>query len=205
MYHRLSGAPDKTDNRALLAMFAARKRVFVDLLRWELPVVSERYEIDQFDTPDAAYLVLEGEAGKHRASARLLPTSRPHILGSLFPQLSEDEVPQGRDIAEITRFCLEPGLGAKGRRGARDELVHALVHHALCCGIRRYTGVAQAGWLKQILAFGWRCQTLGEPRRVGPVILGALVIDIDADTPALLEAAGIHASARDREEVVHAA
>ena len=38
-------------------MFEARKRVFVDLLKWDVPVLDDAYEIDQFDTPDASYLV----------------------------------------------------------------------------------------------------------------------------------------------------
>ena len=42
---------------ALRAMFEARKRVFVDLLKWDVPVLDDAYEIDQFDTPVASYLV----------------------------------------------------------------------------------------------------------------------------------------------------
>lgn len=44
-----------TDHPALRAMFQARKRVFIDLLGWHVPVLVGQYEVDQFDTPDAAY------------------------------------------------------------------------------------------------------------------------------------------------------
>jgi len=44
----------------LRAMFAARKAVFVDLLKWDVPVLGGAYEIDQFDDEHAAYLVLAG-------------------------------------------------------------------------------------------------------------------------------------------------
>lgn len=73
------------EHPVLRRMFAARKEVFVDLLRWNVPVVDDRFELDQFDDGDARYLVVTDAAGGHRASARLLPTTRPHLLGTLFP------------------------------------------------------------------------------------------------------------------------
>lgn len=176
----------------LQAMFAARKRVFVDLLGWNVPVLEGRYEVDQFDDDHAEYLVVADEQGRHLASARLLETTRPHILDTLFPELSAGEIPRGARVREITRFCLDPAVGALARRDARNVLVSALVEHALARGIETYTGVAELGWLQQILAFGWRCRPLGLPRIVGPATLGALVIDITADTPGLLAANGIH-------------
>ena len=42
---------------ALRPMFEDRKRLFVDLLGWHVPVFAETYEIDQFDTPDSVYVV----------------------------------------------------------------------------------------------------------------------------------------------------
>ena len=73
----------------------------------------------------------------------------------------------------------------------RNRLVCALVQHALEHGISIYTGVAELGWLQQILAFGWRCRPLGLPKAIGGRTVGALRIDIDIDTPALLAANGI--------------
>lgn len=71
----------------LQAMFAARKRVFVDLLHWDVPVLEGCYEVDQFDDRHAEYLIVGGGDERHLASTRLLETTRPHILDSLFPQL----------------------------------------------------------------------------------------------------------------------
>lgn len=176
----------------LQAMFAARKRVFVDLLGWNVPVLEGRYEVDQFDDRHADYVVIADPLGRHLASARLLATTRPHILDSLFPELCSGAAPRGPRVREVTRFCLDPAVGARARREARNVLVSALVAHALASGIDSYTGVAELGWLQQILAFGWRCRPLGLPRVIGGRMLGALVIDITADTPALLAANAIH-------------
>jgi N-acyl-L-homoserine lactone synthetase len=178
---------------ALRAMFRARKRVFVDILKWGVPVVGEQYEIDQFDDEHAVYVLVTGPDYRHLASARLLPTARPHILGSLFPQLCAGAVPAGPRIYEITRFCLDPGQHARERRAARNALVSALVSFALERGIATYTGVAEVDWLQQILAFGWNCRPLGIPQRLGSGMLGALAIHISPETPVLLERNGIWA------------
>jgi N-acyl-L-homoserine lactone synthetase len=176
--------PGKDD--LLKSMFEARKRVFVDLLKWEVPVLNERFEVDEFDNSHATYIIVTDTAGEHLGSARLLETTRPHILGSLFPQLCAEAVPAGPDVVEITRFCLDRNLGASARRQVRNRLVSALVAHALQSGIRTYTGVAEIAWLQQILAFGWDCRPLGLPQYVGRRMIGALAIAVGPDTPALL-------------------
>lgn len=179
--------PDKV----MRAMFAARKQVFVDLLKWDVPVIDGKYELDQFDDEHAQYIVLADRDGGHLGSARLLPTTRPHILDGLYPQLCDDAPPRGPDIFEVTRFCLDRSLTSQERRSVRDTLVLALAQHALANGINRYSAIAEMGWLQQILAFGWRCRPLGLPVMVGGKMLGALGIDIDDDTPRRLAQAGI--------------
>ena len=180
---------------ALREMFEARKRVFVDLLKWDISVVEGRYEVDQFDGEDAAYLIVPDEDGNHAGSARLLQTVRPHILDSLFRELCAAPPPRRPNVLEITRFCLGRGQSAEARLETRNRLVSALVRYALENGVEFYTGVAEMGWLQQILAFGWRCRPLGLPRRIDGRMLGALRIDISDETPALLEANGIYRSA----------
>lgn len=187
-------------------MFEARKRVFVDLLKWDVPVLEGRFEIDQFDDEHAAYLIVAGDGGCHAGSARLLQTLRPHILDTLFPDLCAAPPPRGPEVMEITRFCLGRGQSAHERLETRNRLVSALVHYALENNISAYTGVAEMGWLQQILAFGWRCRPLGLPRRIDGRMLGALRIDISPETPALLAANGIYRPAPlERIEILEAA
>jgi N-acyl-L-homoserine lactone synthetase len=186
-----SAASDKV----MRAMFEARKRVFVDLLGWDLPVLAGLYEVDQYDDAHARYLILTDPDQNHLASARILPTTGPHILGELFPELCEASVPSGPDTYEISRFCLERRLRAPERRRCRDALVMALAHYALANGITTYSGVAEQGWLEQILAFGWQAEPLGRPNRIGTMALGALRITITPDAPRLLAAGGIQVPA----------
>lgn len=180
------------EGAVLRAMFEARKQVFVDLLRWDVPVLGGSWELDQFDTEDARYIVLSDRQCHHLASARLLPADRPHILSTLFPTLCDGPVPSDSATLEITRFCIDRSLKSAERRRARNQLVTALAEHALAQGVARYTAVAELRWAQQVLAFGWRCMPLGLPIAHENSTLMALAIEIDADTPALLAEAGIY-------------
>lgn len=177
----------------LRSMFMARKRVFVDLLKWNVPVLDDRFEVDRFDDEHARYIIVADEAGEHLGSARLLETERPHILDTLFPELCATPPPRGPHVLEITRFCLGRNQSAQQRLQTRNRLVAALVDYALGARISLYTGVAELGWLQQILAFGWTCRPLGVPRVIEGKLLGALSIDVASDTPALLAANAIYA------------
>lgn len=182
-----------SEAHAFRAMFAARKRVFIDLLRWDLPVLADKYEVDQFDNRDADYLILLDEAGEHRASARLLRTDTPHILRDMFPVLCPGPLPSGPTTREITRFCLDPRLSAAERKVARNELVTALVQYALRKGVTDFTGVAGLAWFRQIRTFGWQCIALGEPVMHNGQQLVGLHISIDKLTLAGLRKAGCYA------------
>lgn len=174
------------------AMFADRKRLFIDLLGWEVPVAEGRYEIDQFDGQTAIYLIATDHQGDHIGSLRLLRTICPHILGELFAVLCENGVPNGETVVEITRLCLPTRLGAARRLVVRNQLISAMIDYALDHGISAFTGVVAWDFLEQILTMGWRCAALGKPQLIVGARLGAFRIDIDLETPKLLAANGIY-------------
>lgn len=175
----------------MTSMFADRKRLFVDLMRWSVPVVDDYYEIDQFNHADAIYLIVV-EDGEHIGSMRLLRTDRPHILDSLFPELCTASAPTGAGIAEITPLCLPCRLGTARRLEIRNRLISAMVDHAAAAGIVSLTGVVSAGFLAQILTMGWRCEGLGPIRMCNGASLAAFRIDLDTDTPDRLANTGIY-------------
>lgn len=185
-------APADIETKALRAMFAARKRVFVDLLGWDLPVLAGRFEVDQFDNPCAEYLVLADTDGNHCGSARLLHSDGSHLLGDLYAHLCPAGVPRGPEIREITRFCLDPGLGAAARRKTRNQLVTGLAEHALAHGFAAYTGIATHAWFEQIARFGWVCRKLGPAGDLRASDLVALQITIDDHTLPGLIAGGVY-------------
>jgi acyl-homoserine lactone synthase len=165
-------------NNQLEAMYRDRKRVFVDRLGWNVPVVNGEYEIDQFDTPDAYYLLDLDADGQHLGSIRLLPTTKPHIFGTLFPQLCESPIPVGDTVWEITRLCTTPGLMRGESRRIRNQLGAAALEFGLINGISQYTIVASKCWLSHFLTMGWDCRPLGAPREINGEVLGALIVDV---------------------------
>ena len=185
------GQARPSESRTLNAMFKDRKSVFVDLLKWDVPVLEGRFELDEFDNEAATYIIIADETGDHVGSARLLPTTRRHILADFFPDLCVAAPPRGHDVREITRFCLSRRQNAAARRQTRNYLVSALAAYALQTGISTYTGVSEVSWLQQILAFGWECRPLGAPVRYDCGLIGALAIEITEATPDLLRANGI--------------
>lgn len=180
-------------NRSLLeTMFADRKRLFVDLFGWDVPVVEGRFEIDQFDTADTVYLICADEAGVHEASIRLMPTTRPHMLGELFAHLCPYGVPAGPNIWESTRLCLPQRHGAARRRELRNRLISAMVDFALERGIDRFTGVLPDAFRKEVLAMGWAAEPLGPAVRVDSGLVGAFAAHVRADTPERLGWSGTY-------------
>lgn len=190
----IHGHSDARFRGPLETMFEDRKRLFVDLLGWELKVEQNRWEIDCFDGDDAIYLIALDQTGDHIGSLRLLPSLQPHIL-------CPDGVPTGPDTFEVTRLCLPVRLGAAERLRIRNALISAMVDHALLAGITRLTGVVEAGFLAQILRMGWRCTTPGPSRRFGGAALGAFIAEVDTETPALLAATGIYTRATGRQTI----
>lgn len=180
------------DNRAkyreqLDQMHRDRKKVFVDRWKWDVPVVDGQYEIDQFDTPDAVYLLsLDAETRTHLSSVRLLPTTRPHLLGSLFEELCEDAPPASEDIWEITRYCEAPEWPKAIARAAGDRISIALVEFALLYGISCYVCVTHAAILSQVLAEGWECEPLGLPMEINGEMLMAITMKVSSATLQLL-------------------
>jgi N-acyl-L-homoserine lactone synthetase len=166
----------------LESMHQDRKRIFVDILKWDVPH-DERVERDEFDDDNAEYLIVQNPTtGEHCASMRLLRTDRPHILGTLFPELCEGDVPAAGNIREITRLCMSPKLRAGDRLLARNTLIRGMVEYAILTGIIAFTGVADMRWLSQILSAGWDCRPLGLPQSIDGTMLGGLIIHITPDT-----------------------
>lgn len=187
------GARPVGAHRAIETMHRDRKHVFVDLLRWDVPIIDGMYEIDQFDGDRAVYLVAVEADGTHRGSIRLLPSDGEHILGSVFPGLCQDGVPRSPDIYEISRGCVSPRLRAPERLAVRNALTTAAVEYALLHRIEAFTCIADSGWLSRVLALGWDCWPLGLPEKIGRAMTGALRIDIRSDTLQKLRDAGTYA------------
>lgn len=181
------------DNQSLLeGMFADRKRLFVDLFGWDVPVVAGKFEIDQFDKDAAVYLVVASPDGDHEASMRLMPSNRSHMLAEIFPHLCPGGVPVGPDIWESSRLCLPQRHGAARRKELRNILISAMVDFALANRVATMTGLIPEGFRKEVLSMGWQAEPLGPAVCMAGGPVGAFAIHIRPDTPARLRWTGVY-------------
>ena len=168
---------------ALMEMHHDRKQVFVDRFGWRLPAKGSWLEVDQFDDDYAVYLLARSPEGRHQGSVRLLPSSRPHMLSTLFSQLCPAGVPSGDDCWEISRLVTNPA-DASGTSVLRVHrlLALALVEFAHDNDISRYTLVAEAHRVPALLSVGWAVTPLGLPTWIDGEQLQALQIDLSPGT-----------------------
>jgi N-acyl-L-homoserine lactone synthetase len=167
-------------------MHRDRKRVFVDWLKWSIPVTEGTHEIDQFDTDDAVYLIESDGSGRHLASIRLLRTSQPHLLADVFPNLCDGPIPVGSHIWELTRFCVAPDMIRTDGVRLMNLMWTSVVEYAVLNHIAQYTCVTHMAFLSQILSAGWDTTPLGLPKMVDGGLIGAVLFRI---SPATLQEA----------------
>jgi Autoinducer synthase len=103
-----------TENRRLCdadltEMYRQRKIVFVDRAGRKFPAVAD-HEIKCYDLEDTIYLLAKEELeGPLLASVRLLPTTRPHLIGDLFPATCRDAPPRGPTVWGSVTILDYPG------------------------------------------------------------------------------------------------
>ena len=195
MIHVINNETAARSGPLLDTMFADRKRLFVDLFGWDVPVIDGRFEIDEFDTAATIYLVAADDDGAHEASLRLMPTTGPHMLGELFPHLCPLGVPTGPDVWETTRLCLPQRHGAARRRELRNRLFSAAIDFALKRRILRLTGLIPEAFRRELLAMGWQAEPLGPAVRLSGDLVGAFMVHVDIETPARLAWTGVYTPA----------
>src|ERR1700722_17915374 len=103
-----AGRQQKLQVRIEAELAAYRYKVFVEHLGWDLPIAQVGSERDQFDRPDTFYVVAKDTEERICGCARLLPTSNPYLLGTIFPQLMGNQpIPTSADIGELSRYTTQ--------------------------------------------------------------------------------------------------
>ena len=171
-------------SKHLVEMHQDRKRVFVDQLGWKLCAPGSWLEVDQFDTDYTVYLIACSSGDeRHLASVRLNPTTRPHMLDTIFTQLCDDGPIVATDVWESSRFTIAP-IGMRGTEVMRLSQYLAIAHteFALLNGIRRYTMIGEVHRVATVVSMGWKVRPLCLPRECGGSKVQALEVSIDEDT-----------------------
>jgi N-acyl-L-homoserine lactone synthetase len=171
-------------SKHLIEMHHDRKRVFVDQLGWKLPSAGSWLEVDEFDNEYTVYLIAcSAHDDRHLASVRLLPTTGPHMLNTIFADLSEGGPVVGEDVWESSRFTIAP-LGLRGTEVMRLSQYLALAHveFALLNDIRRYTMIGEIHRVATVCAMGWKVRPLCLPTDCGGKKVVSMEVSIDEDT-----------------------
>ncbi len=163
-----------------------RHKIFIERLGWQLPV-KDGLERDQFDRPDTIYVVARNETGSICGCARLLPTTKPYLLGEVFPQLMNGlPVPSSREIWELSRFAAadvsDTAISPQGASQQSQNLLAAAVATAAEQGATRLITVSPLGVERLLQRMGVHAHRAGPPIFVDGKPIFACWIEIDAQT-----------------------
>lgn len=169
--------------QALAPMFELRKRVFHDLLGWDVTVRGD-IEIDQYDDINPIYVLSYSEDARLRGALRLLPTLGPNMLDDTFPILLGNRPAIRRpDIWESSRFCIDPEISQDRASNqvtvAAAELMCAVGELGLASGIRQIVTVTDVFLERMFRRMGCPGTRIGEPHKIGSVHAVAVAWNVD--------------------------
>ncbi len=96
-------------SKLLFDMHRLRARVFKEKLHWDVHVDGEGLEVDQFDLPEAVYLLALDDHKRVIGSWRLLPTLGSTMIRDVWPTFLETlPMPAADDVWEVCRFAVNP-------------------------------------------------------------------------------------------------
>uniref|UniRef100_Q11FX5 Acyl-homoserine-lactone synthase n=1 Tax=Chelativorans sp. (strain BNC1) TaxID=266779 RepID=Q11FX5_CHESB len=167
--------------------FRLRHRIFVEEKGWTDLRSDHGRETDHFDDEHAVhmlYITDERVVGYQR----MLPTTRPHILSEVLPELCESERPAGPEIWEWTRYCVEPGYRERGRMlsPVANALLSGIVEWGLETGVSTILIEMNPLWLLRLVQLHFRVVPLGIPRPIGGEETLAVAASFDRRTLARL-------------------
>jgi len=168
-----------------------RHQVFVQRLGWQLEERGDGLELDQFDRPDTVYVVARDESGEVAGSARLLPTTKPYLLGEVFPTLLHGEpTPRNTEVWELSRFaavdfsCRSTSALSQFSSPIAVNMLHAAMRVAAERGAERLITVSPLGVLRLLRRAGFHAHPAAPPLVVEGHPLFACIIEIERNTEA---------------------
>jgi N-acyl-L-homoserine lactone synthetase len=137
-----------------------RKQLFVDTLKWNIEVTSER-EQDAFDRDDTVYAALYRNSrviGAYRA----IRSDHPYLAEVVFPDLATTRTyPKRYDTWEISRFGVLP---SEARNGAANVLYALMFHFALIRSVSSLVAVTDLVHEKYLSRLGVKSRRFGKPQ-----------------------------------------
>ncbi len=166
-----------------------RYKMFVARQNWTVPTYG-KIEYDEFDTPAATYILTVDDQYRALGTLRLVPTTRPYMIESLWPDLVTTELPHCESIWEASRFGCDRELDAASRREVVAQLLLGCQEFGIALGISQYLGVMPTRIFKSVIAAnGCPVTSVGPTLRRHGHDIAAAYIDV---SPTTLEAVRRH-------------
>ena len=145
-------------------MFRMRHRAAVQEMGWRIDVDAQGRDVDEFDYPNTVYVLYFNADGSVGACARLNPTTRPHLLSEVFPDMCVEGVPMGPKIWEYSRYLIERS-GKTQQEYIRAWMLVSQAVNEWCID----NDVEQVTWLAVKRMYGmstrlWKTRPLGPAR-----------------------------------------
>lgn len=160
-----------------------RKKVFIDTLGWELECQGD-LEIDQFDRSDTEYVVVYDYNRYIIGFCRLLPTTKPYLLGSVFPYLMDnDKIPNSPAVWELSRFAAhdfdKKSIEQPNQFSSEIaiELLKKAIEVASSKGAKQLITVSPLGIERLLRSAGFQSYRAGKPMKSGQHTIFANIIE----------------------------
>ena len=152
-------APDLAER-----IYRFRHGFFVEHLKWEACRKPDGRERDEFDGPGCLHVVAE-EHDAIVAYARLLPTTRPHLLTHVYPQILQGgTAPTGPKIYEWTRHAVAPHKReAKGANTFSRAAFAAVAEAVAAMGLDGLLVQTHPVIVDRLMDMGWDIEPLALP------------------------------------------
>ena len=119
---------------------------------------------------------------------RMLPTTHPHLLSDVLPDLCEGERPVGPEVWEWTCYCVSRPHRERGRALSpiANALLSGIVEWGLSTGVSTIIIEMDPIWLLRLVQLYFRVTPLGLPQRHGTSDVVAVTARFDSRTLARL-------------------
>jgi acyl-homoserine lactone synthase len=188
MIEVLTGLHAHNNHPMLESSFRLRHQVFVDERKWENLRRQDKREVDQFDGPQAVYLLAFVD-GILAGSQRLLPTLWPHLLSDVHAFLCDRKYERAVHVWEWTRLCIDPRYRSGQYKGRiASELTIAAVEWGLLHGVRDVVLEYDPIWIPRFRDMGFEVRPLGLPVEIDNEQVVAVQMHYDDATLSRLRA-----------------
>lgn len=163
--------------------FHLRHKVFVEEKGWTDLRREDGREIDRFDDEHAVHMLFTVEE-RVVGYQRMLPSTRPHLLSEVLPDLCDGARPNGDNIWEWTRYCVEPQYRERGRMlsPVANALLSGIVEWGLGDGVDTIIIEMNPLWLLRLVQLHFRVTPLGLPKIIGGEETVAVTASFDERT-----------------------